>query len=565
MIRVVATGIQDFEQLRIKNAFYVDKTDFIREWWHHEDVVTLIARPRRCGKTLNMSMMNCFFSGRYANRGELFEGLKIWEDADMRGQQGKWPVIFLSFAGIKGATYADTMEQMKAKMVELFASYPELYAYDGFQKNEIEALQSIRETMSDTKAALAIHLLCMLLEKIYDKKVLIFLDEYDTPLQEAYLNGYWDQMVQFIRIMYGNAFKSNSALARGIMTGITYVSKESVFSDLNNLEVVTTTSTKYATAFGFTEDEVFDALDHQGLGRQKETAKAWYDGFTFGGITDIYNPWSITNYLDKGVLKPYWANSSGNGMVSRLIQQGDRKIKTQFETMMDGGTIEVILDEEIIYNQLDTKPDAIWSLLLATGYLSVAQAPGSQEPEATGKPVYRLRLTNLEVQMMFQSMIEDWFAFGGGVKDFARAMFAGNTEEMEDYLNSIMRETMSFFDTGRKSGNKTPENFYHGFVLGLLVETKGDYLLRSNRESGYGRYDLILEPRDIRKPAVILEFKVFNPRRGEKTLEDTAREGLMQIEEQKYDSDLLARGIAKERILKYGLGFKGKECLILKA
>ena len=308
MKREIGTGIQDYEKLRMSRGFYVDKTDFITEWWQGNDDVTLITRPRRFGKTLNMSTLNCFFSSKYADRGDLFEGLKVWEDSEMREQQGKWPVIFLSFAGIKGMTYASTLNQMKKNLVKLFSAYPELYQTDKLDRNEQAALDQIREDMDDVDAALSLNLLSTLLEKIHGKKVLIFLDEYDTPLQEAYINGYWNELVAFTRTMFNNAFKTNPSLERGIMTGITRVSKESIFSDLNNLEVVTTTSDKYVSSFGFTEEEVFDALEQQGFGeRDKQDVKTWYDGFTFGNVTDIYNPWSLTNYLDKGKLDTYWA------------------------------------------------------------------------------------------------------------------------------------------------------------------------------------------------------------------------------------------------------------------
>ena len=309
MERVVAIGVQDFEKLRINQRFYVDKTDFISKWWNGGDDVTLITRPRRFGKTLNMSTLNCFFSNKFENRGDLFEGLKVWEDADLRAQQGKWPVIFLSFAGIKGRTYDDTMVQMKKLLTRLYLDFPELYRYEGFENNERQSLIKICEDMSDTEAALSVNLLSSLLQKVYGKKVLIFLDEYDTPLQEAYINGYWDDLVAFTRTMFNNTFKTNPSLERGIMTGITRVSKESIFSDLNNLVVVTTTSNLYADCFGFTEEEVFQALEDQGFTeKDKQDVKRWYDGFTFGPVTDIYNPWSITNFLNEKKLKVYWAD-----------------------------------------------------------------------------------------------------------------------------------------------------------------------------------------------------------------------------------------------------------------
>ena len=566
MKREIATGIQDFGEMRINGDFYIDKTEFIRKWWKGRDSVTLITRPRRFGKTLNMSMLNCFFSNKYENRSDLFESLKVWEDADLRAQQGKWPVIFLSFAGIKGRTYEDTMVQMKKALTELYLGFPELYQYTGFERIERQSLDKICEEMSDTDAAFSVKLLASLLMKIYGKKVLIFLDEYDTPLQEAYINGYWDDLVGLTRTMFNNAFKTNPSLERGIMTGITRVSKESIFSDLNNLVVVTTTSGKYADCFGFTEEEVFHALDEQGFTeKDKLDVKRWYDGFTFGPVTDMYNPWSITRFLDEKKLDVYWANTSSNGLVGKLLRTGKTDIKKLFEDLMKGETIRVPVDEQIIFNQLDSNPAAIWSLLLASGYLKVVHTTSFREPDAyLTAQIYTLELTNYEVYLMFSTLIQLWFAQTGGLSDFTKAMLQGDPDTMEEYLGDMMLTCMSSFDGGMTTSEKVPESFYHGLVLGLLVEQTGQYEIRSNRESGYGRYDVMMIPRKADLPAVILEFKLFSSKRGEKTLEDTVANALKQIEEKKYDTELLDQGIPADRILKYGLAFREKECLIRK-
>ena len=566
MKRVIATGIQDFEKLRVNQRFYVDKTAFISEWWNGGDDVTLITRPRRFGKTLNMSMINCFFSNKYENRGDLFEGLNVWENTNLQDQQGKWPVIFLSFAGIKGETYEDTMVQMKKLLTKLYLNFPELYRYDGFEKNEKLALENICEKMTDTDAAFSVNLLSGLLQKIYGKKVLIFLDEYDTPLQEAYIHGYWDKMVVFTRTMFNNTFKTNPSLERGIMTGITRVSKESIFSDLNNLVVVTTTSNLYTDCFGFTEKEVFQALEEQGFTeKEKWDVKRWYDGFTFGPVTDMYNPWSITCFLKKKQLEAYWANTSENGLVGKLLQKADPDIKNLFEDLLKGETIRVPVDEQIIFNQLDTNPAAIWSLLLASGYLKVVHTTSFREGnEFLTEQIYTLELTNHEVVLMFHKMVKLWFTKVRVLPDFTKAMLQGDMKNMTRYLNKILCETISYFDGGKKPGEEEPEKFYHGLVLGLLAENTQDYVVKSNRESGYGRYDVVMEPKDSSGTAVIMEFKVFDTLDDENGLEDTAASALKQIEEKKYDADLLARGIPADHILKYGLAFRGKECLIRK-
>jgi hypothetical protein len=407
-------------------------------------------------------------------------------------------------------------------------------------------------SMDKVTASSAIHDMCDFLFRYYGKKVIILLDEYDTPMHEAYMGGYWEEIAAFFRSMFNAAFKTNPYLERAIMTGITRVSKESMFSDLNNLEVVTTTSKKYETAFGFMEEEVFAAMDEVGL-TEKEKVKFWYDGFMFGNTSDIYNPWSIINYLGKGEFLPYWANTSSNGLAAKLIREGDSDIKQDFEKLIKGEILETKIDEQIVYSQLDDNPEAIWSLLLASGYLKIVTADAE-----TGD--YKLLLTNYEVKLMFENLVSGWFKKDRrNYSEFIKALLAGDVDAMNDYMNGVALSMFSYFDTGKGAGSTdSPERFYHGFVLGLIVNLKDKYVITSNRESGFGRYDVCLEPVDKEMcDGIIIEFKVFNKRR-EVSLSDTVEAALQQIEEKNYAQILIDSGVNPERIRKYGFAFEGK-------
>ena len=573
MAKVISIGNQSFESMRERDNFYVDKTSFIKEWWENEDIVTLITRPRRFGKTLNMNMLECFFSNKYKDRGDLFEGLDIWKEEKYRKLQGTYPLIFLSFADVKKDNFKDTKNDIISIINEAYKQHSYLIGsniltdaekgifdkFENYSKNT-----DVNKEISNEIVCRAIKELASMLYRTFGKKVIILLDEYDTPMQEAYVNGYWKELVAFTRSLFNATFKTNPYLERAIMTGITRVSKESIFSDLNNLVVVTTTSNQYETAFGFTEEEVFNALDEQGLSEKKQEVKSWYDGFTFGDSRDIYNPWSIINYLKYKKFTTYWADSSSNGLINNLIQKGSPYIKIMLETLIRGEKINVIIDEQIVFSELDYSEDAVWSLMLASGYLKVIS---SEELNLIreSENEYELAITNREILFMFRKMILRWFTPAKReTNEFIKALINGDVESMNAYMNKVTLKTISYFDSGNSPSDEEPERFFHGLVLGLMVDQTENYIITSNRESGYGRYDIMLEPIDKSNenlPCIVIEFKVINPKK-EKTLEETVEAALNQIEDKGYDAELVKRGVKKENIHHYGFAFKGKNVLI---
>ena len=560
MPKVIGIGKQRYDRIIENNLFYIDKTMFIKEWWENQDDVTLITRPRRFGKTLNMDMLKCFFSNEYKDRGDLFEGLDIWKEEKYREIQGTYPVIFLSFAKIKQNTYEDAVAGIKRIICDEIQKYIFLKDWDGLAEEEKTNLKNITYGMDDVTAQEAIASLSNYLSRYYGKNVIILLDEYDTPMQEAYVNGYWKELVSFTRSFFNATFKSNLYLERAVITGITRVSKESMFSDLNNLKVITVESDEYSDTFGFSEEEVFLALDDFNLSDKKQIVKEWYDGFTFGSQRDIYNPWSIINFLENKKIDTYWADTSSNSLINHLIKKSVPEIKELMELLLKRESIEVTFDDQIVFNQLDKSKNAIWSLLVASGYLKI------DDIEYKGlllKPWYHISITNLETVSMFANMFAGWFENPDArYNDFIKSLLNNDLKGMNYYMNKVALATFSYFDTGKNpSETLEPERFYHGFVLGLIVELSDRYEVKSNRESGFGRYDVMIIPLDKSEKAIVLEFKVHE-NDEEKTLEETVSSALAQIEEKKYDTELINAGVKKENIRHYGFAFEGKKVLI---
>ena len=546
----VVIGIQDFAKFKERNAFYIDKTSFIKEWWEQGDDVTILLRPRRFGKTLLLDTVNKFFSLEYKEQADLFDGLSIMQDKKIASMQGTRPVISLTFADVKARTMEIAMELIKAKIWDLFRRYRQILDFSKLTEEEQSKYKQYNQEMTTSTACGSLQFLSSLLESCYGEKVLLLLDEYDSPLIEAYTNGYWEEMVDFMRLFFNSSFKTNPSRERVLMTGINRISQQSLFSDFNNAKIYGIRNNRYTTCCGFTQEEVDNALKQYNLYDQREVVKAHYDGFIIGKEHGIYNPWSITNYLQSGELENYWVNTASNSLISTLLFAGNKKLKLQFEDLLNDIPIKIQIEDNLDFTNLAKTTNAIWSLLYAAGYLKA-------EAIDYANNIYAVTITNGETKNMFNSLVVKWFDTSDDLyQDFCEALLKHNLREMNKYFNELTLEIVSYHDMAKK-----PENFYHGLVLGLMVDLRGKYKITSNRESGYGRYDLVLEARDKSK-GIIIEFKTLDEEEGEAKLEDTAERALEQIESKCYASELVANGIANENIYKYGFAFQGKKVLI---
>ena len=561
MLQTVAIGVQRFTEIRENNIFYVDKTGFIKEWWESGDEVTVITRPRRFGKTLNMNMLENFFSIQYAGREDLFTGLEIWQYEEYRKLQGTWPVILISFAKIKPLSYDDAIEDISSYIVELYDRYSYVLNSNEISKVDRIYFNNILEGKLKYRLGNCLNVLSKVLNVYYGKKPIIILDEYDTPMHEAYSRGYWGEMVDFMRNLFNSSFKSNPYMNRAIMTGITRIGRESLFSDFNHANILTIFDDKYSQYFGFTENEVFKALDNYGLD-EKDKVKFWYNGFTIGSRHDIYNPWSIIKYLEKKRVGLYWVNTSRNTLLSNIIKSSDIDTKQDFEKLLMGESLTAYVDECVVFDDIQDNREAIWGLMIAAGYLRAEVLSEEFDEYANNKCLFSI--TNYETQCMFRNLIKNWFVKQKrAYNEFVAALLKADVKLMNIYMNQITSRIISYFDSGNSPSVNEPERFYHGLVLGLLVELRDRYTVKSNRESGYGRYDIMLEPKDaLNDDGIIIEFKVLDDSE-ENTLHDTANNAIKQITDMNYAAELMEKGLPAERIHFYGFAFQGKNVLIL--
>ena len=546
----IGIGQSDFKILRIKNNYYIDKTKYIKDVIDNESSVLLITRPRRFGKTLNMSMLRYYFDCTKKDSKELFKGLKIMEQEEKyTSKLGYYPCIYLTLKDAGLQSYELMIMQLRTLLMDIY--YENRYLLE-----EAEMAPGERNTFNKILLAEAneieiingIKMLSKIMSNYHNKPVMLFLDEYDVPLQNAYVEGYYEECIKFFKTFYGITFKDNPYLEKTILTGVSRVAKESIFSGANNFHVYTVLDDEFSDDFGITEKEMDKIIDDFEIQDQKEEIKKWYDGYTIGNTEGIYNPWSILNYLTDKKLIPYWVNTSSNDLI-KLILKNSATVKEKIEQLLRDEEIEVPINLETVIVGIEKNEENIWGLLLGTGYLKVTEIVD------LAHGIYKVKIPNYEIKFLFQNIIREWFndkVIGNNLNTILKDLVTLNLEEFEEKFKQLVIEMFSFMDVGKN----TAENFYHAFVLGMLVGLKDSYYVKSNRESGFGRYDIMLEPKDKNGNSFVMEFKVLEDEE-EKTIEDTIENAKKQIEERKYAEDLEERGYTK--ITKMVFAFKGKE------
>ena len=562
-LKKISIGVEDFKEIIDKDGYFVDKTLMIKKLIESNAMVTLFTRPRRFGKTLNQFMIRRFFEDEITEEGEkvdngyLFDGLKIAEcGEEILSHQQQYPVIFLTLKSAKQPTYEMAYACLVDEICKEFERHSYVLKGEMSQRNrEIFERISLGKG-SDDEYATAFAFLSECLFKYHKKKAIILIDEYDVPLENAYFRGFYDEMIDFIRSLFESALKTNPYLEKSVITGCLRISKESIFTGLNNLKVDSVLRTEYGDSFGFTESEVEEMLAYYDLQEELPEVKRWYDGYLFNDI-EIYNPWSIINYVydrDHKITQfalPYWSNTSSNSIIREMVGEADQKAKADLETLINGDTIEKPVHEDITYGDIHQSQDNLWNFLFFTGYLKKM----SERKDESGESLYlSMAIPNTEIKTIYKNSISYWFEQRMKETDrspLVRALETGDCEAAEDFINRQLADTISYYDYA--------ENFYHGFMAGLLVNI-GGYLVRSNRESGNGRPDIVMTESKFRGRAMILELKISDTIQG---MEKKCEEALTQIEEQKYESSL--EEDCFQPILKYAICFFRKRCMVKKA
>ena len=548
----IGIGVSDFKMLRIRNNYYIDKTMYIKDIIDNQSSVILVTRPRRFGKTLNMSMLKYYFDCRQKDSKELFNGLKIMkQDEKYKEKLGKYPVIYLTLKDAGLMTYEMMIMQLKTIMMELFYEHKEMLEGEMSEGERNIFNKILSANATDLDLLNSLKMLSKLMSQYYNKPAILLLDEYDVPLQNAYVEGYYEEAMKFFKNFYGVTFKDNPYLEKTVITGVSRVAKESIFSGANNFKVYTVLDNEFADDFGITEEEMDKIIEDFEIQENKKEIKKWYDGYKIGEVEGIYNPWSILNYLADKKLMPYWVNTSSNDLI-KVILKNSSSVKEKMQELLKDKSIEVKINLDTVITGIENNEDNIWGLMLGTGYLKV------EEVIDNISKIYKVKLPNYEVKHLFEDIVDDWFrdkVIGNDLKSILKDLITLNLDEYEKKFEILVKEMFSYMDVGEN----TAENFYHAFVLGILVGLKDSYYVNSNRESGIGRYDIMLEPKNQKGNAFIMEFKVYREDK-EKNIKETIDNAKRQIEEKEYERNLKERGF--NNITKMIYVFKGKEVSI---
>ena len=553
MKQKIAIGHHDFEEIRLKNLCYVDKSDFIQRIYESQQKVFLFPRPRRFGKTLNMMLLRRYFEVSEISKAPLFEGLKVkeWEQFDQH--LGKYPVIWLSFKDVKN----DTWELSKSKIIHLLQDEYLRHNYLVNSPNLTEQHKAFYQAIAnknatDDQCQDSILKLCEFLYLHHGVKPMLLMDEYDTPINNSYSYHFYEECIGFMRTLYSSCLKDNNFMERAVLTGIYRVAKESIFSGLNNLKVSTLIDDEFADCFGFTPEEVHQLLiDTNALDREQDVQR-WYNGYIFGKEQVIYNPWSILSFLEntQRELKPYWVNTSSNDIIKKMIVEGDANIKQEIEVLLTGGTLRKSISEDVVFGNIQETPDALWNFFLFSGYLRVIN-----KEFVKNKQVGDFQIPNIEIHTIFEDSILYWFSKSQTYNSFnvvLENLKRGNIEDFEDYFEDFISKVCSYYDFA----DQEPERVYHALVLGMMVQLQSDYRITSNRESGFGRYDIVLHPLQKELPAYIFEFKKFNSKR-ETSMEQSLNSAMHQMKSKNYAATLQQEGHSNIHLI--AIAFKGKE------